>query len=317
MTASDRRQAGTPETAVKLPRLGSLGKRSGRRMSAIVGLATACLTSPTGPAVAGVSFPGGFETGLTSSKLDWGHAERAAADRLQRVTSVTRKGKYALRVEVRPGDQAVNDAGRILPTGETAQLLILLDSKGQRIDENERSGTKYFAFSVRLDTAWKSPGPDVTGRGSWSIIWELHGPVGPPYTGVSPAFAFYARDRFSVAVNGGNIDDRQNLRNYELSNSLLNAGNWVDFVVKITFAATSAGEVVVWRRDEGQADFGQVLSIATPTLHYKTSTGVLDHYWKAGLYRGKQPQGGVTSVLWLDGFTRADTFEEAKREAFP
>lgn len=90
-----------------------------------------------------------------------------------------------------------------------------------------------------------------------------------------------------------------------MANGSLSIGKWIDFIFSVGFAADDSGFVSVWRRDEGEASFTQVLSITdTPTLQYSSSFSdgaVLDHYWKYGFYRSRQD---FTSVLYLDGLTR-------------
>lgn len=274
-----------------------------RSLRILVILAALVAVVPIAPASAAVSFSNGWETGITGNGLWYGKQE-VSADRLQRVTDIVRKGLYSLRVEVNPGDDPLNSSG------ERAEVLTMTDSTGSTINENASSGTKYFAFSVRLDPNWQTPAPDSE-SGHWSIILQLHG---DDSYHASPAIAFYALDRFLVTTNAGNLDSNSG-RSFELSNSSLNKGYWVDFIMKVSFDTTAAGEITVWRRDEGEADFTQVMSSSTPTLQYLSATGVIDHYWKAGLYRNTQ--SSITSILWLDGITRADTFEEVGLAAFP
>ena len=96
----------------------------------------------------------------------------------------------------------------------------------------------------------------------------------------------------------------------------LNPGKWVDLVIKIKFAKDFTGAVAVWRRDEGQANFKQVVSLENvPTLQYRSSQGpVCMHYWKHGLYRSKQIS--ITNVLWLAGLTRGDSLADVVRASF-
>lgn len=255
-----------------------------------------------------VTFSGDWEKGITGPG-NWRYKQTVADDRLIRVTSPVRQGKYAVRVEVRPGDDPINSSG------ERAEVLYMTDADNNKMVENESSGTQFYAFSVRLDPNWQSPASGPSG--GWGMIFQLHG---PDNLQSSPAFSIQARDRFLVTLHSGDLDSStQSLKwkTYSLSNGSLNQGHWVDFVVEITFAKNFTGSVVVWRRDEGQTDFTKVLSaLKVPTLQYKSSLGgVGDHYWKHGLYRSEQTT--ITNILWLDGLTRANTFEDAIRSAFP
>ncbi len=82
----------------------------------------------------------------------------------------------------------------------------------------------------------------------------------------------------------------------------------------MTFASTPTGHITVWRRDQGQTAFAQVLDVPNvATLQYQSGQAVGDHYWKQGLYRG-----GVnrTDVLWIGPTVRATTFQAAEMAAF-
>lgn len=263
-----------------------------------------------GPAMAsaqGVTFSGDWEKGITGNG-NWKYIQTVAADRFQRVTSPVRQGQYAARVEVRPGDDPISSSG------ERSEVLIMSNAAGTAINENEASGTQFYAFSVRLDSAWQAPAADA--NGAWAIIFQLHG---PDVLAASPSVAVSVQNRFSIDLHSGDLDSvNKSLRwkSYPLTSSGLNLGHWVDLVLQIKFAKDFTGSVTVWRRDEGQAGFAQVLSlINVPTLQYKSSLGgVGSHYWKHGFYRSKQT--AITNVLWLDGLTRGDTYDDVVKAAF-
>jgi Ca2+-binding RTX toxin-like protein len=156
------------------------------------------------------------------------------------------------------------------------------------------SGTKYFGFSIKLDKDWIP-----AKRGA---VWQLHGPANSP-----PGFSFQATDEFSIKVNGGttNLDKQTNI---DLSDGSLNKGQWVDWIVKITFSTTDDGEIEIWRHDEGESGFKQVLSVNAAVI--QAPDGVpMDMTHKHGLYRNPVEH---TQVLWLDNWTRADTYDEVK-----
>lgn len=270
----------------------------------------------TGPAAASeVSFSCGWESGITGPGL-WLEQQVVSPDRMRRVTDVVRSGSHALRIEVRPGD-----APLATMTSERAQALLPSDAGGKPIHEHADSGTKYIALSVRLDEAWTSPVADADGA-VWATVCSLLGSDDPltGAPGASPAFALEAANgRFSIVCNGGRFDASDPWRNEKpltLTNGSLNPGRWVDFVFGITFSTTSGG-ITVWRRDEGQTEFGEVLSYAGPTVISTSRSGPrgIDHYWKIGLHRPRQAT--LTSVLWTDAFVRADTFAAAVASAFP
>ncbi len=256
------------------------------------------------PLEPGVSFFENFE-----QPGKWAGLQVVDVDRVQFVTSPVQYGAYAARIEIRPGD----DFG-----GERAEAYGMLDANGNRIDENEASGTQYYAFSVRLDPTWQPPEKQTSGcKCEWGIIFQLHG---PDNLKTSPAFAIEATDTFGIDLHTGDLDSSSNsmkYKNYQFSNGSLNIGHWVSFVVKIKYAKDFTGSVDVWRRDEGQAQFAQVLSIVNvPTLQYRSSQGEVGaHYWKYGYYRSEQTT--ITNVLFLGGLARGTTFDNVVAAAFP
>ena len=255
----------------------------------------------------GISFSNNWNQGITGSGL-WGNVHIVDNDRYQRVTSPIRYSNYSVRVEVRPGDDPIHSSG------ERAEALIMTDADGNPINENGSSGTQYYAFSVQFDTSWQPPEEGDTAP--WGIIFQLHG---PDILGESPSFAIDATDKLGIELTSGDLDSpSESYRTYQqFSDSSLNIGHWVDFVVKIKFAKDFTGSVDVWRRNEGNIQFIKVLSINNiPTLQYRSSQGgVDDHYWKYGYYRSKQTT--ITSLLFLGGMTRGTTFDNVVASAFP
>jgi Ca2+-binding RTX toxin-like protein len=227
----------------------------------------------------------GYESKLTGSG-GWKATQTARSGAISIDNNVARSGNSSVRIEVAPGDKVGSTAG------ERAELVHPLNSGGGSITEGVNSGTKYFGFSVLIDKNWDAPG-----RGS---IWQLHGPSGMP-----PAFTFQASDKFSVKTNGGTsgLDKQQK---FSLSQSSLNKGDWVDWIVKINFSVSNSGEVEVFRRDQGQNSFAKVLDVNAPTVMAPNGNpSSLVH--KHGLYRDAEPQ---KNVLWLDNWVRGDSFDD-------
>ena len=263
---------------------------------------------PTVAASPGISFSGNWEQGLTGPG-NWRYIDMMASDRFQQVTDTVRQGQYAVQIEVRPGDDPINSSG------ERAEVHVMTDVNDNRIDENESSGTQYYAFSVRLAPDWPPINPDI--GTPWGIVLQLHG---PDSLNTSPSFCVQVLDQFYIMLHSGNLDSHEDSLQWEfypLSHSDLNPGQWIDFVIQIEFASDFTGAVHVWRRDEGQTDFTLALSVDNiPTLQYSSSQGeVGDHYWKHGFYRSEQVT--ITHVLWLDGLTRGNTFTAVVQAAFP
>jgi hypothetical protein len=266
--------------------------------------------TPSGTGV--VTFADTWETGLTGNG-NWKAIQTVASDRFQMVTSPVRHGAHAARVAVRPGDDPIRSSG------ERSEVLIMTDSSGNSINEGESSGTQYYAFSVRFDSDWQSPAPDTGNGGTWGLIFQLHG---PDSLGASPSFGLDATSKLSLNVHAGDISDSANpfrWKKYAFTgNDDLSRGTWIDLVVMIKFAKDATGAVAIWRRDQDQSAFTQVLAVSgIPTLQYSGSgSAVGPHYWKHGYYRGKQPDGGVTNVLWLDDLARGTSFDAVVQAAF-
>ena len=169
------------------------------------------------------------------------------------------------------------------------------DANNNQIYENLNSGTQRYAFSVKFDPSWRT----ITGSGAWGIFLQLHGP-----NASNPAWAFNATDKIRFATRLGDMT-KNGIVPRELSNGSLNVGKWIDFIVTVKYAKDNTGFITIQRRDEGQTNFTQVLSITnTPTVQYDPNVNngaVGNHYMKHGLYRNSQ---SFTSVLYLDGFTR-------------
>lgn len=258
----------------------------------------------------GISFRGDWEDGLITGPGSWVSARLMAPDRFQLVTDVVRQGKYAVRVEVRPGDDPIGSSG------ERAEAAYMTLPNGDRIYETEDSGTQFFAFSFRLADDWVDPVP--TTGGPWATILQLHG---PDVLGTSPSIGFYVHDgiagRLSVVLRGGDIESAGTTR-HPLTHSALITGEWTDIVLRIRFSAHGDGAVDAWMRREGAPDWFHELSLTgVSTLQYASSVEggeVGEHYWKHGLYRCKDASS--THVLWVDGLTRGDTFNEVCRSAF-
>ena len=83
-------------------------------------------------------------------------------------------------------------------------------------------------------------------------------------------------------------------------------GKWTDFVFLIRW---DANKVTVWRRDQGQKEFTEVVKEAP---FAPPSEPV---YLKQGLYRGGAVDGR-TDVFWIGPTVRASNFKSAAEAAF-
>ena len=222
----------------------------------------------------------------------------------------------AARVQVDFGDDPLD----LREGTERAEVLAMQDSAGKQIPESEKSGTQYYAISYKFPADWA--GTEIAGDGtSWSIVFQLHG---PDKLGYSPAFALNAAkttnaglQKYSVATNGGDRQTGCCGPSYDFSDGgLISLGQWTDFIIMMSFASTPTGHITIWRRNEGQTGFAQVVDVGNvATLQYNSQidSTVGAHYWKQGLYRG-----GVnrTDVLWMGPTVRATSFEAAEMAAF-
>jgi hypothetical protein len=84
-------------------------------------------------------------------------------------------------------------------------------------------------------------------------------------------------------------------------------GQWTDFVMMIDW---STGAIALWRRDQAQTAFSQVVSAVEASV--PTVTGV---YLKQGLYRGGYVKGR-SDVFWMGPTVRGGTFAAVEQLAF-
>lgn len=149
---------------------------------------------------------------------------------------------------------------------------------------------------------------------------QLHG---PDSLGYSPAIALSAAKHapsgseiYRISTNAGDRQTGCCGPTYTFTDGgAISLGQWTDLVMMVAFASTPVGHIAVWRRNEGEATFTQVVdvpNVATLQFNSKVSSTVGDHYWKQGLYRG-----GVNrvDVLWIGPTVRATTFEAAEMAA--
>ena len=255
---------------------------------------------------AGVTFLSDFAS--DPLRGNWAHIQVMHLDRLSASSSETNHGKRAAMVDVRPGDNPMS----CCVGSERAEVLHMRSPGGQVFYETVDSGTQYFAVSYKFPADFQSVPPGTPG--AWQTILQLHG---VDALGAPPAFALdVAGGRFQVKLNTGDLARGSRIVRHELFDSSLNAGNWVDLVIRIKFATDETGSVTVWRRNETEVRFREVLDIQNvPTLQYDSARKIEPgrHYWKQGLYRSAMP---FRNVFWMGPMARASTFAAAERAAF-
>jgi hypothetical protein len=261
---------------------------------------TVDLTSSAQPAppaaAAGVSFLTDW-VGLTKAG-GYNRIQVMDACRMQADGTKTSHGLPALRVEVRPGD----DPLALGQNSERAEALIMQDASGP-IDESAASGTQYYATSYYFPATWD--GTFLRGNAnSWSFVTQFHG-TGSALAGGLTAGRHTATGPQIYQLSGGG-------QTFDLSSNAISPDKWTDFVFVYTWASTATGRITLFRRDESQTKFTQVLDAANiATMPSANET----YYFKQGLYRGGDV-GGRIDIFWIGPTARASTFAAAELAAF-
>jgi hypothetical protein len=249
----------------------------------------------------------------------WRNVQEKSTNRIIAVQDLTSplKGTVA-RVEVRPGDN-------VGWSGERAEVLNMQRSDPQTGKTDfypvlESDGHEFYAIAVKLSPDWVPPGKDHGTGPVWGTIAQLHAPDtydAPPALALSATSDFHLDWCAGDIMDGGNLSTHKDSVPLAFTNGALNAGHWVEFVIEVIWSYTNKGGVTVYRRDEGERNFGIVYTkYQIPTLQSKYGATEDDshHYWKVGYYRSTTAQ--VTNVLWMGPFVRGTTFDEVARAAF-
>lgn len=239
-----------------------------------------------------------FATNWTDIRTGgWFGQQAMDSCRIQPDGFLTWHGKVAVRIEVQPGDDPLD----LRANSERAEMLGMQGADGVEIRESAKAGTQYYATSYFFPKTWQgqqlpwsafSPINCAAGNqsacNSWSIVWQFYG--------------WGALTAGQLSVNG---PQRYLFNNLSLADGgLIKAGKWTDFVFMVNWAS---GAYTVWRRDEGQTKFSQVLRGQSPVHR--------DVYVKQGLYRGGNV-AGRTDVLWVGPTARGSSFSAVEQEAF-
>lgn len=237
---------------------------------AVVALAVAL----SAPAFASVTWRGDFETG---DRSQYSSTQMMSEDRLQVVTSPVRDGRYALRAEVRQGDDPINASGN-------RNELVKHDGA--------REGTEfYYGWS----TLWPEDYPLTP---TWQVFMQWHhsGNSGaPPVRFVLGCSANDCGspmpDTLFLIVDGKTVWTKTGIK----------LGDWTDFVLHVKWSANpSVGFVELWYDGE----------LVLPKTYRRTMFSSGDtNYLKMGLYRAEETQ--PTAVLYHDELVQATTYEEA------
>ena len=220
------------------------------------------------------------------------------ACRMQADGFLTWHGKAAVRVEVQPKD----DPLALNANSERSEMMMMQDANGNPIKENKTSGIQYYATSYYFPATWRgeqmpwssfaptncSTG-DQTQCNSWSFVLQFYG------WGALSAAATIVQGPERYAFNNSQFSDGGHIA----------LGKWTDLVFMVNW---NTGAYTVWRRDQDQMSFIQVLNGVTPP-----PSG--DVYVKQGLYRGGNV-GGRTDVLWIGPTARGLNFSSVEQQSF-
>ncbi len=209
----------------------------------------------------GVWFRGDFETG----KLDGWLWDRPRGDSIQVVTQPVRKGRYAARVTLAPGDTAASK--------ERAELKIG-DQDLERL-RGGQGGEMWYGWSVLIPADYADPPGD-----QFQILAQWHhrppearaqvsGP--PPLT---LHFTFYQGQHLLSLI--GRPSPQAPRRT--LAARPVRKGEWIDLIFHIRWSTGSDGFVEAWLNGQPFTK-GKVYG---PTLYKPVS-----NYLRIGLYRGR------------------------------
>ena len=241
-----------------------------------------------------------FATDWTQNRTGgWAGEQVMDRCRIQPDGFLTWHGQQAVRVEVQPND----DPLALNANSNRAEMLRMQDSKRVPIKENGNSGMQFYATSYYFPTTWQGQqlpwsgfaptdcaAGDQNRCNSWSFVWQFY-----PLGGLSAAKTAMNGPQH-YRFNGAQFPD----------GGLIAIGKWTDFVFMVDWGT---GNYTVWRRDEGQVTFTQVLT------GKKEIPPGRDIYVKQGLYRGGNVDGR-TDVLWIGPTARGTSFSAVERQAF-
>lgn len=227
-----------------------------------------------------ISWRGDFETGNLSQ---WNLGLQAKdPSRATVQTSVVRQGRYATRIEVRPGDNNVAGSG----SGERTDLLI-----SRATTQGYEGNEAYWAWSVFFPSDFQAPG------GAWNVFTGFH------HTGTTGQsnIHFDVRDMSTIGLRVMGGDFNAPVRR-DFSLAPLQKGRWYDFVFHVKWSPNpGVGFVEAWVNGQHV-----VPKTMTPTLYFGQGT-----YLKQGYYRSAY---SAPSVIYLDGTRKGDSYDEVAAE---
>jgi hypothetical protein len=233
------------------------------------------------------SFVGDFESGDLSA---WSHREAARPDTIQIVTDTVRRGRYAAKFTVRPGERVSN--------GNRAELTW---------DNRELPGSEsWYAWSFLIppeysDVEWKPR--------SWQCMGQWHdqpnrerGETWDKFPGHSPSIAIYYTLRKGVQQielwYGAHKEQRI------IATSPIQKGRWNDLVFHIGWSPSDDGFVEAWLN-------GKPFTPVTGNHHKVMGANMWNdypHFLKIGLYRNSDI--GTTDSVYFDEVRVGNSYAE-------
>lgn len=251
---------------------------------------TATPPTATPPAVetrAVASFVGDFERGDFSN---WDAREAARADSVQIVTDVVRRGRYAAKFTVRPGERVSN--------GNRAEILH---------DNGDRPGSQaWYAWSFLVprdfvDTEWR---PRL-----WQCVGQWHDQPDPQrgetwetLPGHSPAIALYYTSKHGVPAL--ELWYGAKMQQDIVAVAPIRKGEWLDVVFHIGWSHSAMGFVEAWLN-------GQPLISPKRAQHRAFGANMWNaypHFLKVGLYRNSEIT--TTNSVYFDEVRVGNSYPE-------
>jgi hypothetical protein len=250
----------------------------------MIAFSVTAVVSPLARASSG--WVGDYETG---DFAQWGiyHVQANPGDAAI-VTSPVRKGHYAARFAVDPGDNPINSSG------ERAQIYA-----NQAVTEGYEGREQWWAWSSML-----APG-SVLAHGKWNNLTAWHH-TGP--TCSAPLhFALDDRRNLRLDARGGQLNETTCSSRYQRTWRLgrISTGRWYDFVFHVKWSPDPAiGFVEVYLNGK----------LVLPRRHAATLYTGLGVYLKQGFHRAATTSG--STIVYNDCTRRATSYRGAI-SAFP
>ena len=219
----------------------------------------------------GITWIGDFETGNLNQ---WDRLQRVAEDRITVVTDPVAQGRYAVRFEVRQGDNPL-----LRHTGDRAELV-------RRAWEGEGDERVY-----QWDTLFPLGFPKVLAGAGDPYPFQLFGQWHHEgLTGTPPVYFLAFGDRIGLATHalGSTGEYHAGPIHWQAP---MDRGKWHHFKLHVRWSANPArGALELWH--DGK--------LVLPLAHVATLQPGQRNYWKVGLYRSRRIQ--APGIVYQDGF---------------